>query len=85
MPVTLGELVTYPLISPERSHALRKLLETQAALSSIKLDVSLEVSSVQSILDLVAAGYGYAVLSRTALRASGRPDAFDFRPCPSRR
>ncbi len=79
-PVTLGELVTYPLILPERSHALRKLLETQAALSSIKLDVSLEVSSVQSILDLVAAGYGYAVLSRTALRASGRPDAFNFRP-----
>ena len=39
-------------------YALRKLLETQAALSDLKLNVFLEVSSVQSILDLVAAGHG---------------------------
>jgi len=79
-PIAFAELTRYPLILPERNHALRKLLESQAAQSSLKLDVGLEVSSVQSILDLVAAGYGYAVLSRTALRASGRPEAFEFRP-----
>lgn len=79
-PIVFAELVKYPLILPERSHALRKLLETQAAQAALKLDVGFEVSSVQSILDLVAAGYGYAVLSKTALRASGRPEAFDFRP-----
>ncbi|MBS1230207.1 MAG: nitrogen assimilation control protein [Proteobacteria bacterium] len=78
--VPLAELVNYPLILPERSHALRKLLETQAALSGLKLNVVLEVSSVQSILDLVAAGHGYAVLSQTALTASGRPQEFTLRP-----
>ena len=80
VPVTLAEVVGFPLILPERTHALRKLLEAQAAMAGLKLSVSLEVSSVQSILDLVLAGYGYAVLSRTALTASGHPELFDFRP-----
>lgn len=79
-PLLLAELVNFPLILPERTHAMRKLLETQAAFADLKLNVTLEVSSVQSILDLVAAGYGYAVLTRTALEASGRPQAFSLRP-----
>jgi LysR family nitrogen assimilation transcriptional regulator len=58
---------------------MRKLLETQAAFADLKLNVALEVSSVQSILDLVSAGHGYAVLSQTALAASGRPEAFNMR------
>ncbi|MBI3444722.1 MAG: LysR family transcriptional regulator [Magnetospirillum sp.] len=76
----LAELVNYPLILPERTHAMRKLLETQAAFADLKLNVVLEVSSVSSILDLVAAGYGHAVLTEAALAASGRPDAFALRP-----
>lgn len=79
-PLPLAELVDYPLILPERSHAMRKLLETQAAYADLKLTVVMEVSSVPSILDLVAAGYGHAVLTATALAASGRPDAFWLRP-----
>lgn len=78
-PLPLAELIRYPLILPERAHAMRKLLETQAALAGIKLDVVLEISSVQSILDLVAAGYGHAVLTQTALDASGRAEAFSLR------
>ncbi len=78
--VTLADLVRYPLILPERSHAIRKLLETQAALSGHKLNVALEVSSVQSILELVRAGHGHAILTPTALAASGEPDAFVLRP-----
>lgn len=78
--VTLAELVRYPLILPERSHAIRKLLETQAALSGHKLNVALEVSSVQSILELVRAGHGHAILTATALAASGEPEAFVLRP-----
>lgn len=79
-PLPLAELVGYPLILPERTHAMRKLLETQAAFSDLKLTVVLEVSSVPSILDLVTAGYGHAVLTETALAASGRPEAFSHRP-----
>ncbi len=80
LPLPLAELVNYPLILPERTHAMRKLLETQAAFADLKLNVTLEVSSVQSILDLVSAGHGYAVLTQTALAASGRPAAFSLRP-----
>jgi LysR family nitrogen assimilation transcriptional regulator len=79
-PLPLAELAEYPLILPERSHALRRLLETQAALAGLKLNVVLEVSSVQSILELVAAGHGYGVLGQTALAASGRPEVFSLRP-----
>jgi LysR family nitrogen assimilation transcriptional regulator len=80
VPLPLAELVDFPLILPERSHAMRKLLETQAAFADLKLQVALEVSSVPSILDLVSAGYGHAVLTRTALDASGRPQDFVLRP-----
>lgn len=79
-PVTLAELTRYPLILPERSHAIRKLLETQAALSGHKLNVAMEISSVQSILELVRAGHGHAILTATALAASGQPEAFVLRP-----
>lgn len=77
---TLEELTRLPLILPERTHAIRKLLETQAALAGHKLGVSLEVSSVQSILDLVRAGHGHAVLTPSALAASGNAAAFRLRP-----
>lgn len=77
---TLAELTRLPLILPERSHAMRKLLETQAALSGHKLNVALEISSVQSILDLVRAGHGHALLTPSALAASGDAAAFRLRP-----
>ncbi len=75
----LSELTRLPLILPERSHALRKLVETQAALAGHKLHVDLEISSVQSILDLVRAGHGHAVLTSSAVAASGEPSAFRLR------
>jgi LysR family nitrogen assimilation transcriptional regulator len=78
-PLRFDELSKFPLVLPERTHAMRKQLETQAALAGLKLDVALEVSSVQAILDLVTAGYGHAVLTQTALVASGRPQAFTLR------
>ena len=79
-PLPLAELAHCPLILPERSHTLRKLLETQAAMAGLKLNVVLEVSGIQSILELVEAGHGYGVLGQTALAASGRPEQFSLRP-----
>lgn len=78
--VRLSELARFPLLVPERSHAIRKLLETQAALIGVKLQIALEVSSVQSILDLVQAGHGHAVLWRSAVAAFGGPASFKVRP-----
>jgi LysR family transcriptional regulator, nitrogen assimilation regulatory protein len=74
-PLPMKELPRYPLIVPERVHAMRRLLETQAGLAGIKLDIAWEVSSVPSIIDLVCAGYGHAVLTPSGVAASARAGA----------
>ena len=74
------ELPGFPLIVPDRTHAIRRLLETQAMLAGLELDIAWEVASVPSIVDLVCAGYGYAVLSAGAVAASGRSGELAVRP-----
>jgi len=76
----LRELPAWPLIVPERGHAIRKLIETQAVLAGIKLSIAWEVSSISAIVDLVCAGYGHAVLHASAVAASGRADLLRVRP-----
>jgi len=79
-PLPFAELVTLPLVVPEHTHAIRKLLETQAALAGLKLNIAYEVSSVPSILELVRSGHGHAVLAPSAIVASGQAAAFRVRP-----
>ncbi len=79
-PLPFGELVKLPLVLPEPSHAIRKLLETQAALAGLKLTIAYEVSSVSAILELVRSGHGHAVLAPSAITASGQASAFRMRP-----
>ena len=71
-PLPMQELARYPLIVPERAHAMRRLLETHAALSGVKLDIAWEVSSIPSIIDLVCTGHGHAVLTASGVAASPR-------------
>ena len=78
--LALRELPGLPLIVPERGHAIRKLLETQALLAGPRLQVAWEVSSISAIIDLVCAGYGHAVLHASAVAASGRADHLQVRP-----
>ncbi|MGA8863197.1 MAG: LysR substrate-binding domain-containing protein [Gallionella sp.] len=78
--INFSELVNYPLIVPERAHAIRKLIETQAALTGLKLQIAWEISSVRSIIDLVRAGHGHAVLSRNAIKNEQMPEAFIVQP-----
>nr|WP_294547056.1 LysR substrate-binding domain-containing protein [uncultured Rhodopila sp.] len=79
-PLPMREISGYKLIVPERFHAIRRLLETRAALAGIRLDIAWEVSSVPSIIDLVCAGYGHAVLSASGVAASARAAELAFRP-----
>lgn len=79
-PLPLRELGDFPLVVPDRAHAIRRLMETQAALAGFKLDIAWEVSSIPSIVDLVCAGYGHAVLSAGAVAASGRAAELSIRP-----
>ena len=85
----MKELSNYPLIMPERVHAMRRLLETQAALAGVKLDIAWEVSSVPAIIDLVCAGYGHAVLTASGVAASARAGELTVRrlidPAPQHR
>jgi len=76
----LRELQRLQLIMPERGQALRRLLETHAALTGLKLDIAWEVSSIPAIIDLVCAGYGQAVLTASAVHASGRRAELTVRP-----
>jgi LysR family transcriptional regulator, nitrogen assimilation regulatory protein len=68
----LRELSRYALIVPERQHVIRRLLDAQATLAGLRLDIAWEVSSVPAIIDLVCAGHGHAVLTASAVAASGR-------------
>ena len=65
--MAFADLHQYPLIMPQRGQIFRKLMEAQATLSSVKLNLAWEVSSVPAILDLVRSGYGYAALTPSAL------------------
>ncbi len=76
----LRQLPDYALIVPERRHVIRRLLDTQAALAGLALDIRWEVSSIPSIIDLVCAGHGHAVLTANAVAASGRAGELVVRP-----
>lgn len=81
--VAFADLARYPLVMPQRSQIFRKLMEAQATLAHVKLDVVWEVSSVPVILDLVRAGYGYAALTDSALRGQGLADGLMEAPLHS--
>ncbi len=67
--VALKDLARYPLVMPQRGHTFRRLMETQAALAGVTLEVAWEVSSVPAILDLVLRGLGHAALTDSAIRS----------------
>lgn len=65
--ILLSQIGDFPLVIPSRIHALRALVEAQAAEHGVKLNIALEVDAVSSILELVHEGYGYAILSLSAI------------------
>jgi LysR family nitrogen assimilation transcriptional regulator len=79
-PVRLAELATMPLIIPNRPHAIRALVEARLTALGKKPLIAFEIDGVPSILELVAEGLGYAVLPRTAMLTSAKPEAYVARP-----
>ena len=77
--INISDLPAFPLVMPEPAHVIRNLVETQSVLHGVKLNVRWEVSSVTSIIDLVCAGYGHAILTASAVHASGRGDQLTVR------
>ena len=64
--VPLRQLPRYPLIMPARPNAIRMLVEARLAAIGLKANVTLEIDAIPAILELVAEGLGYAVLSERA-------------------
>jgi LysR family nitrogen assimilation transcriptional regulator len=78
--VTLAALADTPLVIPSRPNAFRMLLESRLAQIGRKANVALEVDGVAAILDLVAEGYGAALLPREALQIARQPELLHARP-----
>ncbi len=66
----LAELPAFPLIIPSRPNAIRTLVETRLAGLGLRPNVAMEIDAVPAILELVADGYGFAVLSPRALHGA---------------
>ncbi len=79
-PMPLRALVNIPLVIPNRPHTVRMLLEAQMALIGCKPNIRLEIDGVPAILDLVADGEGYAILTEHAVLTSAQPDRYHIRP-----
>ena len=68
--VRLRDLPQYPLLIPSRPHAIRRLVETRLASLGLQPQVAMEIDAVAAILELVAEGHGFAVLSPRALHGA---------------
>lgn len=68
--VRLRDLPDYPLIIPSRPNAIRALVEARLAALGLRPQVALEIDAIGAILELVAEGQGYAVLSPRAIQPS---------------
>lgn len=65
--VPMKDLGKFPLITPSEPHSIRRLIETEATRHEVQLDISLEVDSIPSLLELIDLDMGYGVLFRSAL------------------
>ncbi len=83
--VRLRDLPQFPLIIPSRPHAIRMLVETRLADVGLHPQVVMEIDAVSAILELVAEGYGHAVLSPLAVARSDVARRLTSRPIVSPR
>jgi LysR family nitrogen assimilation transcriptional regulator len=79
-PIRLKEVAKLPLVIPSRPNAIRMHVESEMAGIGGRPNVALEIDGVTAILELVADGAGYAILSRNAVTRSINPSAFSTRP-----
>ncbi len=74
MPLT--DLAQLPLIVPSRPNAFRLLIDTEMLRINRKPHIVLEIDGLNSILELVKEGLGYAVLPAYTLRNFAKPQDF---------
>jgi LysR family nitrogen assimilation transcriptional regulator len=79
-PVNFRALEQFDLIFPGTPHPIRSLVEAEAARRSVKLRVAFEIDAVSNILQLVAEGYGHAIVPYNVVRAGLRGAKIVARP-----
>ena len=75
-PLPMHELATLPLVIPGRPNAMRMQIEASLAELGLTPMIAQEVDGVPAILELVAEGLGFAVLTRHAVSSSVKPSSF---------
>lgn len=79
-PVSMRDLADYPLIVPSRPNAIRMLIESELGKFGLRPKISIEIDGIGAILDLVAGGFGYAVLSQNAVTTLAGKQALRLQP-----
>ncbi len=64
---TWSEIASEPIVAFEAGTAVRELLDRAAAVAGVSLNVVMELRSIESIKQMVAAGIGVGFVSRFAL------------------
>jgi LysR family nitrogen assimilation transcriptional regulator len=77
--VRARDLPDYPLIIPGRPNAMRTFVDTQLAALGLKANVALEIDAIGAVVELVAEGLGYAILSPRALHGEAQARRLDAR------
>lgn len=78
--VDLAQIPDYPMILPSRSFGLRKTVDAHLANLALKPQIAMEVSGVNTVLALVAAGHGYTLLPLSALLKASLADRLRLSP-----
>lgn len=76
--VKFSRLSKYPLILPQMPNAARALIESICRKTRTKLDISVEVDTVQAIMELVALNQGYGILPRSVASAAQARHKLEF-------
>jgi LysR family transcriptional regulator, nitrogen assimilation regulatory protein len=74
--IALSNIRDEPLIIPTRPNAIRMLVESELSAFGFTPNIMMEIDGVSAILDLVADGFGKAVLPMNAITTAPKPERF---------
>ncbi|QEY24633.1 LysR family transcriptional regulator [Neisseria animalis] len=77
---TAQELAELPLIMPSAPNTFRVLVEDEMARHNSQPNIILEIDSVETMLQLVAEGMGYSILSQYSIELMNYRDRIRFIP-----
>lgn len=86
-PIDFQTIAKEPLLLPSSRHGIRMIVERQAELLGVELDVVVEADSFQVLRDLVVAGHGSTILPLNSVRAdidAGRVSGASLNPVLTR-